>query len=143
MELRFGHLCDYATLGAAGKLVLVGVFDTLFWAEQDQAVGVPLSHLVFKLECSIAEGPDHAIHVRLKDEDEQTLNDAEGKPMDWDTGMHVYQLSGPGRPLSRMVLLTLQGLTVPSYGDYAFEIKVDGQIVGQVPFFVTTPPPSA
>ena len=141
MELRYGHLCDYAALGAAGKLTLVGLFDQLFSTKTDEPIGIPMSYLVFKLECSIAEGSHHAIRVRLKDADEETLMESNGTPMEWDLGTQPFKLSGPGRPLSRINLVGLQGLSVPGHGDYFFEVIVDGQPLAHVPFFVTAPPP--
>jgi hypothetical protein len=136
MELRYGHLCDYAGLGAAGKIIVVGIYDTLFSNDPTEVVGFPLSYLVFKLECSIAEGHEHTISVRLKDDDEETLPDGEGKPMEWGTGIHGFVLSGPGRPLIRIVLLPIHGLAIPGHGDYAFEVIVDEKKIGSVPFFV-------
>jgi hypothetical protein len=136
MDLRFGHLCDYATQGAASKLVLVGLFDQLLHRTPDEPIRLPLCYLVFKLECSLSEGSAHQIRLRLKDGEEITLRDEEGKEVDFDLGAQTFKPSGPGRPLIFQMIMALGGLSFPSVDDYAFEIKVDEKVIGEIPLYV-------
>jgi hypothetical protein len=142
MDLRFGHLCDYATVGAARKLILVGLFDQVTTPATRERIVLPLCYLVFKVECSLYEGSEHQIQVRLKDDDETTLQDADGREMDFDLGQQRFTPSGRGRPLSIQVTLPCVGLSVPTHGDYAFEILVGGARLGDVRFYVVEPPSS-
>jgi hypothetical protein len=134
MELRFGHLCDYAGFGAGGKLILVGLFNQVMHAGA-LPISLPLSYLVFRVECSIAEGADHEVRVRLKDEDEITVVNDEGEPVDFSLGAPRFTPSGPGRPLGAQVIFQVVGIALPRTGDYAFEIRIDGAIVGEVPLY--------
>jgi hypothetical protein len=132
MDFRFGHLCDYAGVGNAGKLILVGLFDSVFTATLDGPVAIPRSFLVFRLECGVAEGAQHAVAIRLIDEDGEEM-------MSLPSAEARFFISAPGRPLTANVIAELD-IAVPHIGDYTFEIVVDGRRLGEVPFYVVPRP---
>lgn len=126
IRLRFGHLCDYATQGERGKLILVGIFEN-FYAAAQGPVGLPPFWMVIGLECSVGDGSRHVIAIRLLDGDGKTVID----------GMHdpeprQFVPAGPGQPLRIQALIQVAGAAVPGIGDYEFEIRVDGTNVGSV-----------
>lgn len=136
MNLRFGHVCDYATIGNNGKLIIVGVFDTVIARLRDDEgnVRLPLCYLVFRLECSIAEGAQHQVMIRIVDEDGNEVAPMAG------VGTR-FRPHAPGRPLSANGIINLQ-IGVPREGDYMFEIHVDGAVIGEIPFYVVPVPPA-
>lgn len=131
MKLVFGHLCDYAAIGQAAKLILVGIFDTLYVpASTRDPVDFPLSYLVLSLECSIAEGSEHDIAIELRDFDEDLIRDP------WTIKPAIFGLSGPGRPLGVKVVFPVLDAKLPGIGDYKFTVLVDGAPIADVPIYV-------
>lgn len=126
MDFRFGHLCDYATQGANGKAILVGVFDQII-NTGNAPVRLPLCFLVFKLECSIAEGGNHRIQFRLKDGEEVTLKGDDGSDLDFDLGTQNFSPSGPGRGRNPPVRGQgpRSGLTMPNWKDLLWQMLAD------------------
>lgn len=128
MKLTFGHLCDFATQGNNGKLILVGIFENVYVLEgrPKEEVAFPSSFLAFKLECSVAEGSEHEIAVKVVSEDGDEINSVQ-------MGRHDLQPAGPGRPLTVQAIVPVIGLELPKIVDCEFEIHVDGASIGSVP----------
>jgi len=133
IKLAYGHLCDYATQTQNGKLVLVGVFDRIF-AKNPQKIQIPSCYLVFDLQCSVGDGPDHLVELELLNEDEVSVT-----PRTTLDGF-LFKPNGPGLPMRGRGIMQLVGLGVPRYGDYHFRIYVDGAAVGELPLFVSPTP---
>lgn len=137
MNFRYGHLCDYAGIGNGGKLILIGLFDSVFTVSPDGPIRVPRSFLVFRAECSVAEGTQHEVTLRLLDADMTVLMALENIAAQFVT-------SGPGRPLGANIIAELE-IEVPGIGDYTFEVVVDGRVLGELPLYVLerAQPPAA
>lgn len=139
MRLVYGHLADYAAVGANGKPTLVGIFGVAYPpppATPDGRIALPRCFFTAALEASTAEGSDHIVEFRFLD--------ADGRDVMPTLQAHIrFAGGGPGRPLSATLILELLGATVPSYGDYEFRIRVVGQDLGVVPLTVLEPPPAA
>ncbi len=137
IEMRFGLLADYAAPGNRGKLTIVHVFNR--FSPRPDSIGSPIGGgvLVAYLECSLADGTDHTLTIRILTADED--------PLDAQIQIEGLQLAstGPGLPLSAQILLPIGQLPMPDYGDYAFDIVVDGTSVGRIPFYVQAPLPTA
>lgn len=133
--IKYGHLADYATIGANGKPILVGVFDRILPATDARPIRIPPSYLFVALQCSIGEGETHEIVVQLRDGNGEPV----GEPQRWDAT--VFRPAGPGYPLQANLMLILFGATVPEPGDYQFEVVANGIRIGEVAAFVVSSAP--
>ena len=134
-EMRYGHLADFATIGANGKPILVGIFDRVISIQSSPPITVPQSYLFVKLECSIGEGSEHGVAVRLRDGNGQVV----GAPFELEK--LPFGASGPGYPLAAYIQLTIRGLQLAEPGDYEFEIVADGERLGVVSLAAALVPP--
>lgn len=127
IKLVYGHLADYACEGSQGKIIIVGIFDRVF-TRSTGPFRLPSSYLAMKFEASLLDGSDnHLVEVKLVDGNSQpALPHHPRIPLRFGT-------VGPGYPLSAQVILQLENLTIPDVGDWAFEIRIDGTIVGSIP----------
>ena len=133
IALSFGHLCDYATLDANGKLLIIGIWDVVFDQMKARPIPLPSGFIVARLECSIADGSEHLVELAMVDEDEGNILDP--API----GRVPFSPTVPGRPLQAQFMIQTAGLKVPELGDYAIEIRAGGQRVGLIPFSVVEP----
>lgn len=128
MDVDLALLADAATIDAAGKLNILGVFDRLSTAN------LPAQHphmvLVLRFSASVQEMGRH--HVAI------TLRDPAGKEaMRIDGDMHLG--SGMGATASGMKVphvLHLDGLVFPVAGRYAFDVSVDDEHHVSIPLTV-------
>lgn len=132
MELKLALIADYATTTGDGKLVVVGDFDTII------APSAPVRHhrmfLIARFEAGVSEGTLHKLRIILRDE--------HGKPLEHfsiETELRFVP-TRPGRPLVAAFLADLRLLEFPRYGDYEFQLLVDGRVAGSIPLTVTPPP---
>jgi hypothetical protein len=117
-EVRLAVLCDHALVGQDGKLSLLGIFRNI--SVSDLPAQHPRMFLVAVL--GVDQGP-HAVVVRLLD--------PEGKPgMPNPPEMAVHS-SGPAQDVN--VVVELNNLSFGTYGNYRFDIEIDGRTVGALP----------
>lgn len=117
-EVRLAVLCDHALVGQDGKLSLLGIFRNI--SVSDLPAQHPRMFLVAVL--GVDQGP-HAVVVRLLD--------PEGKPgMPNPPEMAVHS-SGPAQDVN--VVVELNNLSFGAYGNYRFDIEIDGRTVGALP----------
>jgi hypothetical protein len=135
VELKYGHLADYATLGANGKPILVGVFDRVLVTSSNKPILLPDFDLILSLSCSIADGAAHKLQLKLVDGNAVEV----GAGFEADVTLHA---AGPGYPLSGPLVLAVRGLTVPDHGDYQFVVRSDGAQIGTVDFVLSDAPKS-
>lgn len=129
MDLRFGLLADYAGEGKASKLLMVGVFDTVYNQGGSRPIQVPPCYLVLMIDAHVTEGSDHTLELHLTNEDGADVFPPTSMPI-------KFSLQGPGRPLRAQVVIALFGLVVPDEGDYAFNVLIMRQHLGDVPLYV-------
>jgi hypothetical protein len=130
MRVTLNVLADYANLSVEGKLNIMGVFTQIV------AMSVPSMHprmqLVLRFESEPAErGMSKTVQIKLLDADGNQL-----------AGV-AQALSIPeNAPLRAQfpVLLALNGLTLPKYGQYTFHVLVNEDTKAEVPFEVIPPP---
>jgi hypothetical protein len=138
MELKVALLADAANVSVEGKLNILGEFG-IIWARQ-VPVSWPLMQLVLRLEATAAEGPRHRLGIRAMNEDGQLV--AQPVDIEVDFGPPFR----PGLPHRGQFVLGIQGATFLAFGQYGFEILVDGHSVGSVPLHILpqqVPPPAA
>lgn len=131
MEVDLALLADAATIDAAGKLNVLGVFDHLSTAS------LPAQHphmvLILRFASSVQEIGRHQVAISLRDP-----RGAEAMRIDGE--MHLG--SGPGavgEGIKVPHILHLDGLVFPTAGRYAFDVSVDGEHHVSVPLMVSGP----
>jgi hypothetical protein len=124
MNLKLAVLADHVNETKEGKLNLLGVFDVLF------AKKLPAKHpklfLVAVFEASVSEGSEHKAKVGVYDSDGQEV-----LPLTPELPLK-FQPTGRGKPFQARLVVELEGLRFPHFGDYEFHLLIDGRIEGQV-----------
>jgi hypothetical protein len=130
MTIDLSLLCDAATVDAAGKLNVLGVFDRI------QARELPARHgricLVIRLAARAGDAGEHTAEIRLVTPDGEDLVRLDGK-------LQV----GPahGDEVTRIPhVLNLDGLVFPKEGAYSFEIAIDGDPLASIPLRIVHAP---
>jgi hypothetical protein len=125
MEIDFALLADAATVDAAGKLNVLGVFDRI------QARDFPARHgrisLVMRFSAGVGEAGAHQVEIRLRGPEDQELIRLDGR----------MELGAGARQVPEGIkvpqVLNLDGIAFPVPGLYSFEILVDGEQIHSVP----------
>lgn len=128
MDLRFALLADHVAETREGKLVIVGEFNAI------RAPNAPVTHsrmfLVARLEARVTEGSQHRLRIALVDEDGNHVIPASPEiPID-------FVPTSPGHPLVAQVIVGLENIRFPHFGDYEFHLLVDGRLLADVPLTV-------
>lgn len=124
MNLDFAFVADAATVQPGGKINVLGVFDRIRVPE------FPARHarvaLVMRLATSGPDAGDHAAVIRLVGPDgEQVLS--------LDGNLKVGPASDPHAVTRIPHILNLDRVVFKTPGTYTFEIRIDGEMAGQVP----------
>lgn len=129
MDVDLALLADAATIDAAGKLNILGIFDRL------GGPGLPLRHprmaLVLRFTAGMDEAGRHQVEISLKDPSGAELVRLDGE---------MHMAPGPGAAGAQVKLphiLNMDGLVFPTNGRYAFDVKVDGVHHVTVPLVVS------
>ena len=128
MEVDLALLADAATIDAAGKLNILGVFDRI------TAASFPVQHphlvLILRFVAGIHEMGKHGVSIQLRDPSGHEAMRIDGE-------MH---LGGGPRGVAHGVklphILHLDGMVFPGPGTYFFEVAVDGEHHVSVPLTV-------
>ena len=122
MNVEVFCLCDAATENS-GKLNILGAFDTIMLAK------VPGVHyqcaVVVRVRFSAAELGIHQVAVNFVDADGNHLVPS---------ACGTLSVSTAG---SANLILNLQRLVIPKFGDYAIDLTINGVHVSTLPLFVT------
>lgn len=128
MEIDLALLADAATVDAAGKLNILGVFDRI------STSGFPAQHphiaLVLRFGASLKEAGEHTVEIVLRDPD-----GAEVFPMKG--GIRV----GMGPPMTGgrvrvPQVVNMERIVFNKAGQYSFDVSVDGSHQVSVPLYV-------
>jgi len=131
MILKFGVVADYAGQGAAGKAILVGIFDTLFSTQNKATIIAPAFFLFAKIEAHVTEGTDHKATIHITTGDGGDLP----KPVRLELPFK-FAPRGPGRPMEGNLIMGINGLPLPGNGTYEINILMDGHHLGSIPLYV-------
>ena len=117
-EVRLAVLCDHALVGQDGKLSLLGIFRNISVSD------LPAQHpRMFVVAVLGVDQGQHAVVVRLLDPD--------GRPaMPHQPEIAVHS-SGGGQDVN--VVVELNNLSFAAYGNYRFDLEVDGRTIGSLP----------
>jgi hypothetical protein len=136
MEIDLALISDAATVDAAGKLNILGVFDRI------STRGFPAQHphisLVLRIAASINEGGDHTVEIVLKDPDGREVV----PPMSGKIKIGPGPAAVGGRVRIPQVV-NLEHLVFPKEGRYSFDISIDGEHQTSVPLLLHDASPKA
>ncbi len=128
MEIDLAVLADAATVDAAGKLNILGIFDRI------STGGFPAQHphvsLVLRLGASMNEAGDHKVEIVLRDPEGGEVVRING---DIKVGL------GPAQAGARIrvpQVINMERLVFPKPGRYSFDVSVDGEHQVSVPLFL-------
>jgi len=135
MEIDLALLADAATLDAAGKLNMLGVFDRI------QVASFPARHdriaMVLRFQGALAEAGQHELQIRLLTPDQEEMLSISGEltfapgPAEYGGGIRVPHL------------INLNGIVFPGSGRYMFDVSLDGEHARSIPLAVFGPPVAA
>ncbi|MDQ2668182.1 MAG: hypothetical protein M3Z05_19600 [Gemmatimonadota bacterium] len=117
MECKFILIADTANISREGKLNIAGDFNAIF--AQTEPIGWPIFSVVVRLEGSLSEGEDHAVQLKVSDDDGMSVFESAPFPI-------KFGKAGRGMPTRADLVLPIAGLVFPRFGDHSVSIFVDG-----------------
>ncbi len=127
MNVEVFSLCDAATVDAAGKLNVLGAFDTI-WVPSMPAV-YPQCSIALRIRFQNMERGEHRVSVNFVDLDgKHIIPTADG----------AIKIDFPDeqRSGSANLVLNLQMLKIVNYGEYSIDLAVDTRNEASLPLFV-------
>lgn len=128
MDVDLAILADAATVDAAGKLNILGVFDRI------STGGFPAQHpriaLVLRFGASMKEAGNHRVEIVLRDPDGEEVVRLNGE---------IKVGVGPPAEGGRIrvpQVINMERLVFPRAGRYSFDVSVDGEHQVSVPLFL-------
>ncbi len=131
MDVEFAVLADYAANTQEGKLVIGGIFDTIFAG--DMPVSHPMMALALRLHAHPGEEGAHTVRVRLVDPDGHDVIQALEAPMNL-SGLDTVDGG------SADMVLQMAGVTFTTMGRHSFDIFVDNRFERSVTLFLKPVP---
>ena len=131
MKVEIFTLCDAATTDAAGKLNILGSFDRL------NAKEAPVTHaqcaLAIKLRFERLEEGQKRIRIAFVDSDGASV-----MPTVETTTQVQFQAADSSATAS--IVLNIQQLKLPKFGEYSIDLAVDDRHEASVPLLVSQAP---
>lgn len=122
MNLQLAVLSDAANVSVEGKLNILGQFDTIYASEVP--VTWPQFCYVARLRGGVADVGDHTFELRVLTEDGELLATA-GASGSFGAAPET------GDEITGNIVLTIRLATFPQYGTYQFELRADGDALGE------------
>jgi hypothetical protein len=132
MHLDFAVAADYALVDQAGKISVLGIFQHI-WVQQFPAMH-PRLHLVLRLKGKRTEIGEHAVQIRLLDEQDQEILGGNGQVTFAEPPAGVTDIEAAA--------ILVFDVPFPHPGQYRFEITIDGAPAAAVPISVSQMPAS-
>ena len=127
MNIEVFSLCDAATVDVAGKLNVLGAFDTI-WTGQIPVM-YPQCAIALRARFENIERGEHRVSVNFVDLDgKHIIPGAKGTV---NINFPDEQRSG-----SANLVFNLQMLKLESHGEYSIDLAVDGRKEASLPLFV-------
>src|SRR5712671_7676597 len=133
MHLDFAVVADYALVDQSGKMSVLGIFQHI-WVPQFPAMH-PRLHLVLRLKGKRTEVGEHAVQIRLVDE--------QGNESLGGSGNVTFAEPAAGVTEIEAGAILVFDVPFPHAGVYQFEITIDGEQKAAVPVTVSQLPPPA
>ena len=127
MNIEVFSLCDAATVDLAGKLNVLGAFDTI-WAANMPAI-YPQCAIALRVRFENIERGEHKVAVNFVNMDGKHIVPS---------AMGAININFPDeqRSGSANLVLNLQMLKLEKYGEYAIDLAVDSRNEVSLPLFV-------
>ncbi len=126
MKIELFAVADFA-VEQAGKLTIVGVFDTLC------CHSLPVVHelcaVVAKLRFEKIEEGTKRVRLNLSDADGKLVLPSVDLPLD-------VRMNEDQHTLTKNIVVKIGGLKIEKEGEYSFDLAVDGRHEASIPLFV-------
>jgi hypothetical protein len=133
VHVDFAVVADYALVDQSGKLSVLGIFQHI-WVQQFPAMH-PRLHLVLRLKGKRTEVGEHAVQIRLLDE--------QGSESLGGSGNVTFAEPPAGITEIEAGAILVFDVPFPHPGTYRFAITIDGEEKAAVPVTVSQLPASA
>jgi len=133
VHVDFAVVADYALVDQGGKLSVLGIFQHI-WVQQFPAMH-PRLHLVLRLKGKRTEVGEHAVQIRLVDE--------QGNESLGGSGNVTFAEPPAGVTEIEAGAILVFDVPFPHAGVYRFEITIDNEEKAAVPVTVSQLPPPA
>ncbi len=127
MNVELFVLCDAAT-DYQGKLNILGTFDAI--RAKKTPVEYPTCAVAVRLRFLNTEEGEHKIRISIIDEDGKAVV----KPIEANLNVHIKGSSLPS--IATNMILNLQRLQFPDYGEYSIDLSVDGRQEAWLPLYI-------
>ena len=131
MDLDFAVIADYAATTTDGKLMIGGIFDTI-WVNEVPAVQ-PFMSVVLRIRAHPGEEGGHEVRVRLVDPDGHEVIEGLDAPL---MLAELDPLDGG----TAQLILQLVGVELGSEGRHGVDVFLDGRFERTVDLFVKKAP---
>jgi hypothetical protein len=131
MKVEVFSLCDFATVDAAGKMTIVGIFDTIYSRQ------IPITHGLCALAIRISFGRVEEGVKKFK----LSFIDADGSSVMPAMEAQIPVQIGPqqSNPTAQVVSIMSQ-IKLPNFGEYSIDLAIDGRLEASVPLYVKPVP---
>jgi len=123
MKLLYALLCDYAFLSIDKKVNIIGVFETI------NAAKFPVTHPKFVIVGSVAPDKKNfkmSLNIADKETGSLVLGD-----------VHEREVNLPAEKGQNFnFIVEVINTNFPKPADYVVEIKIDGNVIGEIPLKV-------
>jgi hypothetical protein len=133
VHVDFAVVADYALVDQSGKLSVLGIFQHI-WVQQFPAMH-PRLHLVLRLKGKRTEVGEHAVQIRLVDEQGNESLGGSGNVTFAEPPAGIIEIEAGA--------ILVFDVPFPHPGTYRFEITIDGEEKAAVPVTVSQLPASA
>jgi hypothetical protein len=131
VKVEILNICDFASADAAGKLNIIGVFNSI-WAKEKPIV-YGLCALVIRIRFDKLEEGLKKVKIAFVD--------ADGKPVMPIIETQIQIQFVPWEPTCNVQLVTLLSqLRFPNFGEYSIDVAIDGKQEASSPFYVHQAP---
>jgi hypothetical protein len=131
MKVELFALCDAAT-DYQGKLNMLGTFDSI-WAKQMPAVH-PFCAVALRIRFMKIEEGEHKVKISIVDGDGKAVV----SPVE--AGVNIQFKNTSLSSTATNMILNLQGLKFPVYGEYSIDLAIDGRHEVSLPLYVNKIP---
>jgi hypothetical protein len=131
VHLDFAVVSDYALVDQAGKISVLGIFQHI-WVQQFPAMH-PRLHLVLRLKGKRTEIGEHAVQIRLVDEQDVEILGGNGSVTFAEPPAGVTEIEAAA--------VLVFDVPFPHPGAYRFQITIDDERAAEVPITVSQMPP--
>jgi len=127
MHIEAFCLCDAATVDIAGKLNILGAFDTVSSAKMPAVY--PHCSVALRIRFDNIEKGEHKVSVNFVDMDGKHIVPSA-------SGIIHINFPKEQRSGSANLVLNLQQLKLETFGEYAIDLAVDNRKEASLPLFV-------